>query len=301
MARPRRVRVSKRAAKRAAKALVDRAGPHFTITTGSSATDVTFTSRFESRQIVIESLDEGLTWHTADTVEPAANLNGELVIGSTQWGVAPECMRPGSGTYRFEVTLRRATDDETAVWVAAHQQEQQRDLEELARAEEARRLAEEAEFERRKLEREKADVRARSLLLSHISPSQRRDLETRGGFWVTSQLKNRYWVTPRTAVRFDDRGVALQYYCIYPDGNLPADDNALARLLTLQCDEERFLRTANAGPPSEFHLRPPQPAGDIVIGQNLRFNVPGDMVWTPIQVGAPYLISANGVVRPLCG
>lgn len=304
MARPKRVRVSKRARRRAAGEIRS----CLTITTASSATSLTVTSTtwYRPRQIVIESLDEGVTWHTTDTVEPAANVNGELMIGVTPWGVAPECMRPGSGTYRFEVTLRQATADEAAAWVAARPPTPEPTAEEIAAEEvrrEAERLAEEARQERIRLDREKADARARELLLSHISKSQRRDLIERGGFWVLSQFRNRYWVTPRTAVRFDDRGIALQYYCIYPEGNLPADDNALARLLTLQCDEEAFLRTANAGPPSDFHLMPPQPrpVGNLQVGPNAYINAIGELVQYPVVVQHPILLWANGLVRPLCG
>jgi hypothetical protein len=61
------------------------------------------------------------------------------------------------------------------------------------------RLAEEAETDRlwkeRKAKREKARVRARELLLSHLTRTQKADLETKDGFWVTSQFENRYWVT----------------------------------------------------------------------------------------------------------
>lgn len=212
-----------------------------TITVASSASR----PMFPTRQIVIESLDEGVTWHTIDTLEPAANINGRLVIGTAPCGQAPDCMRAGSGTYRFEITSRSATDEEARQWLA----------ENAERAERTERNLQQSWREERERAK-RADARARELLLSHLSPSQRRDLEARGGFWVTSQFGNRYWVTRRTAVRFDDRGSALQRYCIHAvDPLVPDDDNALSRMLLLKCDEERFLSTANPGTPSKWDVR----------------------------------------------
>jgi hypothetical protein len=245
-----------------------------TINTFSSNTSstVTITSPRPTRrwslpesEIVIESLDEGRTWHTRDTLEPAINRNGELVIGSNPCGRAPEHMREGSGSYSFTIVTRGATDEEARQWYRQRAEESRRFHEEarerareqsrlwaLMADERSRQLIEQAKA------RERAQARAHALLLSHLTRSQRRDYETRGGFWVWSQFGNLYWVTRHTAIRFDERGVALQRYCIHAiDPNVPAEDNALMRKLVLECDEDRFLRTANGGLPSTYDFMRP--------------------------------------------
>lgn len=200
----------------------------------------------DRRSITIESLDGGATWHAADTFEPAANINGSLVIGSAPCGAAPECMRPGSGTYSFEIEHRWATDEEVDAWMRDKEQRDREYVEQYRR-----------ECRERSEKEARIRARARQLLMSHLSPSQQRDFEELDGFWVTSQFGNLYWVTPRTAVRFDKDGRALQHYCIHAeDAEVPPEDNALARMLVLKCDEEMFLRTANPGLPSDWDFSP---------------------------------------------
>ena len=257
------------------------------VTIATSSSNVTITgahgrSFMDPRQIVIESLDDGVTWHTTDTMEPATRVGDDLVIGSNPSGRAPDCMRAGSGTCRFEITIRGATDEEARAW-GVDRAYQEENRERLWR-EESERL-------------KKVNVRANELLLSHLSASQRRDFEIRSGFWVTSQFGNRYWVTRHTAVRFDDQGVALQRYCIHAvDAKIPADDNALARMLLLKCDEERFLRTANPGPPHEWDVgvqrdglfvNPAFEGQALTITYGTSGTTIANAVFTPVVVGAP--------------
>lgn len=269
--------------------------------------------------ITIESLDEGVTWHTADTLEPAVNADGELRIGTMPCGRAPESMRHGSGVYRFEIECRWATEDEIDTWVA---QQPDRQANWARTAEE--RAAAQAEVERKAREaadgREKAERRARELLRSHLNATQRVDFESRGGFWVKSQHGNRYWVTPSTAVRFDDHGVALQRYCIHTvDYSVPREDNALLRMLLLMCNEDEFLNTANPGPPSEWDLRRseslwPTTFVDTPTGGEMRLvagnagtGLAGNVQivssnWRVVQdlnVCRPAMRYINGIVRPL--
>jgi hypothetical protein len=291
----------------------------------------------------IESLDEGLTWHTADTMEPVANRDGHLVIGCTLSGPAPACMTPGSGTYRFEITHRMATATEAHAWHAEYAAsgrvsvpvvedlwpeslgtnpvpELEAELQEIMKAklaESQAKLAAQAEERERvwketQEKRKKAETRARELLLSHLTKTQKADLETKEGFWVISQSKSKYWVTRSTAVRFDERGSAIQRYCIHAvDPEIPADDNALTRKILLECDEERFLNTANPGSPGawDFERRnrqvPMINAGaaiqDYVVGPaEHRPNPPRIRVATILGFN-PVLIYVNGVVRPLTG
>lgn len=285
------------------------------------------------RPITIESLDEGVTWHAADTLEPAANNDGQLVIGAYPCGAAPECMRAGSGIYSFEVEHRWATDEEVDAWM------RENELRNQAMLEEHRAMSREASD---KISR--ARSRARQLLMSHLSPSQQRDFEELDGFWVTSELGNLYWVTPRTAVRFDKDGRALQHYCIHAeDHSIPPEDNALARMLVLKCDEEMFLRAANPGTPSEWDFAPVRtalvgPAVDLVVQEPMPHPNPPVRVlpncagvatvtassssalnviattenfevvrhdeadranW--IQISRPIMLYTNGVVRPITG
>lgn len=238
-------------------------------------------SRFvlPERQIGIESLDEGVTWHTADTMQHAANLGGRLVVGTSDWGAAPEIMRQGSGTYRFQVTYRSATDEEARQWLSEHNdrirdryaREVQRQAEWAAREAELQATWEARETERQRQaveaaqESDRAKARSEDLLRAHLTREQAEDLEKRGGFWVTSQLGNRYWVTRNTAVRFDENGVAIQRYCIHAvDHRIPRADNALMRKLVLECNEELFLRTANPGAPGRHDLEPERDHGRLL-------------------------------------
>lgn len=248
------------------------------------------------RHVTIESLDHGLTWHTTDTLESAVNIDGQLVLGLAPCGQAPDHMRPWSGVYSFQIPWRMATEEETETW-CREQEERETSL--------ARQWAEEAP------KAEKARDRARELLLSHLTPTQRHDFETRNGFWQISQFGNKYWVTKSTAVRFDDRGCAIQRYCIHAvDSKIPAEDNALIRKLLLECNEEHFLRTANPGMPSEFDVVSRGPAMIDARTGVMRRNPPRRPMRTnndyvqiiPVPVGyAPLLLNVNGVVRPICG
>lgn len=314
------------------------------------------------RRIRLESLDEGVTWHIADTMEPAANRDGVLLIGTSDCGPAPATMAPGSGVYSFEIESRWTTDEEASGWWQHHQaMSEARDLARLAgqstngfevawgeyrheagdllsdtrltvqRAKERaeRLVAAREESERRWREeqerREAAQVRSERLLESHLACPQRNDLEKNGGFWVKSQFGNRYWVTLYTAVRFDDRGVALQRYCIHAtDPEIPPADNALSRMLLLKCDEKAFLDTANPGLPSEWDIRQrathvvaiptggplarPATAGEITItgvggtggaGGVVTFAT-ASSAWT-VTPCRPLVRYINGVYRALCG
>lgn len=280
-------------------------------------------------QVAIESLDEGWTWHTTDTMEPARNNDGELLVGTAPCGRAPEFMRPGSGTYRFEITYRGATEAEERQWAQEHNWVQSwttptegirdyvRPQIETApdpRAAEEQRALLLAEKERWEA-RQSAERRARALLLSHLSRQAKADLESRGGFWVTSQFKNRYWVTKNSAVRFDDRGAAIQRYCIHAvNYEIPAEDNALLRKLVLECDEDLFLRTANPSQPSEWDIGAAIPVVTIppgvtanrqVVATGGQVNLTGGGITDYVSIAAiqclPILLWVNGVVRPLCG
>jgi hypothetical protein len=99
--------------------------------------------------------------------------------------------------------------------------------------------------------REKTDAIARDLLLKHLRPEQRKQFEAQRSFEVIGQSgKRRYLIESNGLVkRIDDKG-PVESYCIHPDfrehPQLPVPDLILAKKLMLECDEDRFLKTANA-------------------------------------------------------
>lgn len=282
------------------------AGPNGTTVTYPTGTTITLpqvTSAgrlvFPERQVTIESLDEGLTWHDRVNMTPAVNRDGRLIYYTNDYGQAPEHMRPGSGNYTFTFMVRGATGAEAETWAADY-----------AAREQFRAVSAEAS--------RKASVRARELLLSHLRESQRRDYETKKGFWVTSQFRNKYWVTRSTAVRFDHEGRALQRYCIHSvDYNIPGEDNALMRMLVLECNEDLFLSTANPGQPSEWDIETRHQTLDDMWSAGTEATLrteaqqdaaapqpdaSGNVRWVQqFTPSMPVLIFANGVVRPLTG
>lgn len=104
-----------------------------------------------------------------------------------------------------------------------------------------------AEKARRKL----ADERARDLLLTLLTPVQRRqvltqDFEHAGVFGVIGSRGGRYLVIDDGGV-YGLSGLKLTYLCHVPasgEYGLPDGDKALAQRMFIEADEERFLRTA---------------------------------------------------------
>ena len=114
-------------------------------------------------------------------------------------------------------------------------------------------------------------------------------------------------MTKNTAVRFDDRGVALQRYCIHAiNYDIPPEDNALMRKLVLECNEDLFLKTANPGSPSEWDIGV-QPPVQFVNPTNMQAatvsatGAGGNVRFVPAGPGAIALMWVNGVLRPITG
>lgn len=97
--------------------------------------------------------------------------------------------------------------------------------------------------------REKIDRVARDLLLENLSASQRARFENERVFEVVGgSRKHRYLIDHTGGVtRIDEQG-SIESYCIHPSyaHRIPTPDLILAKKLMLECDEETFLRTANA-------------------------------------------------------
>ena len=103
------------------------------------------------------------------------------------------------------------------------------------------------------LERQRAEarVRARKLLVEHLSKQQHEQLEKQGHFDV--EVKGRtYRIRPGKGhgawVDRIEKDKAVEGFCIYAaqdEGVLPAEDHALAHKLLLEVDEDEFRRRAN--------------------------------------------------------
>jgi hypothetical protein len=107
--------------------------------------------------------------------------------------------------------------------------------------------------ERMRVEREAAEVlasmakrKARALLYSALSRDQQRSLEERQYFELNIGGKT-YRIKQGTHgnVRLVQGDVETMLYCAQPNG-VPAEDAMLAQKLMLECDEQAFLRVANA-------------------------------------------------------
>lgn len=89
--------------------------------------------------------------------------------------------------------------------------------------------------------RRRAELRAKALLLTWLSPGQRSQYRARGWFDVVTPTGSRYRVCPRKVVRMDAHRSA---YCIEAIPWVPEADQMLAKKLLLETDERRFLATA---------------------------------------------------------
>lgn len=92
---------------------------------------------------------------------------------------------------------------------------------------------------------EDARVKAKELLLEHLSPVQRESFEKTGLFIVETAKKNRYRLG-HVPVKLREDGKVVTSYCIHMGGNVPKDDELLGFKLMLEANEEEFLKTANA-------------------------------------------------------
>lgn len=94
-----------------------------------------------------------------------------------------------------------------------------------------------------------AKLRARDLLLEHLTPAQRETFTknhwfvVRGGMTKTDyQININGYAGNIFALK---GGKPVESLCCHCDGGIPLHDQHLAQKLALEYDEERFLRTAN--------------------------------------------------------
>ena len=96
---------------------------------------------------------------------------------------------------------------------------------------------------------EDADSRARSLILSCLSPIQRKEFEARESFTVIAKSGRRYRIEKgwnfNIAVLSEKGNRFMCRLCAGPDEDVPVYDSMLSQKLWLENDEEGFLRVAN--------------------------------------------------------
>jgi hypothetical protein len=99
--------------------------------------------------------------------------------------------------------------------------------------------------------RKRATLRARKLLVDHLSPAQREDYEKKGHFFLYTNKGRKYRIDQGTHgnVKLIDvtSGDVLGRYCSQPSG-VPTEDSMLAQKLYLEIDEDEFVRQANYTP-----------------------------------------------------
>ena len=117
--------------------------------------------------------------------------------------------------------------------------------------EEARRQAMlAAQAERAKREQE-ADERAERLLKQHLSGHQRRQYRRDKSFVVTGGDGRAYRIRRGWAghvERLDEKGRAVERFCIHPQQQVPLPDNQLVAKLMLETNPDEFRRIANVTP-----------------------------------------------------
>lgn len=103
------------------------------------------------------------------------------------------------------------------------------------------------ELERQRQERRAVTQNAENLLLSVLDEQQRRDWAERGCFYV--RVGPRRYRIRRGRVGnidlVDEQGETLERYCAHPQQAVPDADTAVAQMLHLKYDEQRFIGLAN--------------------------------------------------------
>jgi hypothetical protein len=92
--------------------------------------------------------------------------------------------------------------------------------------------------------------RAEMLLIENLSREQFLEWQARRAFSVRSQTGRKYIILCRSTgnvLQVDEHNRILQTFCIVPASSVPIYDQLLMQKLMLECDEYRFLMTANRG------------------------------------------------------
>jgi hypothetical protein len=87
-----------------------------------------------------------------------------------------------------------------------------------------------------------AKQRARELFLAKLDARQRRSWHVRRRFDVTGASGRRYTLSDYRPFNVRTKGTVL---CVAVDGAIPVYDKLLAQKLLIECDDARFLASAN--------------------------------------------------------
>lgn len=106
------------------------------------------------------------------------------------------------------------------------------------------------EQERLALERAAARARATKLLMEHLTPEQRKELEEKNCFYLYTQSGGRYRIdrgTHGNVKVLDKDNKIVATLCGQPNG-VPDEDAMLAQVLMLRTNEQQYRRVANERP-----------------------------------------------------
>jgi hypothetical protein len=195
-----------------------------------------------------------IVWTSAQTAS-AYGLGSQTATTSANdtinsWALY-EAQRQASTTAYYYCDQQGATYVEHAQYLALAQSRavhyRERTEEERIR-EEVQRAAAVAAARRRGEEHQAALARSREFLLAHLTPAQRRTFEENRWFVVQGgNTRQRYRIRTESYTGNIDvlDGERVAYRLCAHCSNVPLYDHHLAQKMSLECDEENFLRVAN--------------------------------------------------------
>jgi hypothetical protein len=142
-----------------------------------------------------------------------------------------------------------ALAQQRAVMTLAEAERMQREADEREMRLEADRAAAAAIYRRSQADRAAALAKSRELLLSHLAPAQRQTFERNNWFIVIggrSEKKYRINTTGYTGNIEEYEGSHVAYrLCGHLRGDMPLHDHHLAQKISLEYDEDAFVRICN--------------------------------------------------------
>ena len=190
-------------------------------------------------------------WTTTGTSTSATIDLWPISTSATGNWIADQCTAASSAVWRMESW--QDCKHVSAKWERAKavRETPEQVAERAAKAELARQAAA-IEAAKVKVFTDTAKARARRLLISMLTPDQRKELEEKNHFHLTvhdrSGSMRVYRIEHGYAGNVKLLGVAgqpVKRYCIHADYRLPYEDQMLAQKLLLESNEEHFLKVAN--------------------------------------------------------
>lgn len=205
----------------------------------------------ELKSEAFQAWTPGATWYAW-----CSTTNTTVTMGDQAWAAWNSTVSSTTGSYALNYTTGTSYTYAQAQWVSWNVQytelteEQQAALAEAQRGQEARRAAQQAEWDAAKAEREKASERAVELLLSLLSDEQAATYAEHGWFEVRGSSGRRWRIRNRGQSGNVDLMPEIgekheATYCAHPAEWLPDADAHVAQMLALVTDDEAFMRVAN--------------------------------------------------------